>query len=77
MLSESVFYQKLLLCFSLLSLLLFLSFIIKCLFALQEDDVLNLAPKKPHADLQRAIEKKLKKLDKRTQKALAALARKS
>uniref|UniRef100_A0A7S3D013 Uncharacterized protein n=1 Tax=Palpitomonas bilix TaxID=652834 RepID=A0A7S3D013_9EUKA len=40
----------------------------------EADDILNLAPKKPHIDLHRAIEKKLKKLDRRTQKALTALA---
>ncbi|KAL6043368.1 ATP-dependent RNA helicase [Balamuthia mandrillaris] len=36
----------------------------------QQDDVLNLAPKKPNWDLKRDVEKKLDILEKRTQRAL-------
>ncbi|XP_078151703.1 cwf18 pre-mRNA splicing factor isoform X2 [Carex rostrata] len=39
-----------------------------------EDPFLNIAPKKPNWDLKRDVQKKLDKLEKRTQKALYELA---
>ncbi|XP_057428007.1 uncharacterized protein LOC130721256 [Lotus japonicus] len=39
----------------------------------QEDPFLNIAPKKPNWDLRRDVQKKLDKLEKRTQKALYQL----
>lgn len=41
----------------------------------QEVDLLNLAPRKPDWDLKRDVAKKLTKLEKRTQKAIAELIR--
>ncbi|XP_042376105.1 coiled-coil domain-containing protein 12-like [Zingiber officinale] len=40
-----------------------------------EDPFLNIAPKKPNWDLRRDVQKKLDKLEKRTQKALYELAK--
>nr|CAG4642226.1 EOG090X0KZ2 [Eurycercus lamellatus] len=42
---------------------------------LEEIDLLNLAPRKPDWDLKRDVAKKLAKLDKRTQRAIAVLIR--
>lgn len=43
---------------------------------LTEDvDLLSLAPRKPDSDLKRDVEKKLKKLEKRTNRAIAELTR--
>ncbi|CAL1369099.1 unnamed protein product [Linum trigynum] len=39
----------------------------------KEDPFLNIAPKKPNWDLRRDVQKKLEKLDRRTQKALYKL----
>ena len=38
---------------------------------------MNLAPRKPDWDLKRDVSKKLEKLERRTQRAIAALIRKS
>nr|CAG4638189.1 EOG090X0KZ2 [Chydorus sphaericus] len=43
--------------------------------ALEEIDLLNLAPRKPDWDLKRDVAKKLAKLEKRTQRAIAVLIR--
>lgn len=40
-----------------------------------EKDLLNLAPRKPDWDLKRDVAKKLAKLEKRTQRAIAVLIR--
>lgn len=40
-------------------------------------DLFNLQPKKPNWDLKRDVEKKLERLDRRTQKAVLELIRKS
>lgn len=42
---------------------------------IEEIDLANLAPRKPDWDLKRDIAKKLEKLDRRTQKAIAELIR--
>lgn len=42
---------------------------------IEEIDLGNLAPRKPDWDLKRDIEKKLEKLDRRTQRAIAELIR--
>lgn len=41
----------------------------------EEIDIVNLAPRKPDWDLKRDVAKKLDKLEKRTQKAIAELIR--
>ncbi|EIE85714.1 hypothetical protein G6F46_004371 [Rhizopus delemar] len=41
----------------------------------EEVDLFNLAPKKPNWDLKRDVEKKLQRLDKRTQKAIYEIIR--
>lgn len=48
----------------------------RCCFPLQ-DPFLNIAPKKPNWDLRRDVQKKLDKLEHRTQKAVFQLMRKS
>ena len=40
-------------------------------------DLINLAPRKPDWDLKRDVAKKLEKLERRTQRAIAQLIRKS
>ncbi|XP_058059760.1 coiled-coil domain-containing protein 12 [Anopheles bellator] len=42
---------------------------------IEEIDIANLAPRKPDWDLKRDVSKKLEKLDRRTQKAIASLIR--
>ena len=41
----------------------------------EEIDIMNLAPRKPDWDLKRDVAKKLDKLERRTQKAIAELIR--
>ncbi|CAM9506872.1 unnamed protein product [Chrysoparadoxa australica] len=41
----------------------------------QDQDVINIAPKKPDWDLKRDVESKLKKLERRTQRAIADMLR--
>ncbi|KAI8141576.1 cwf18 pre-mRNA splicing factor-domain-containing protein [Fennellomyces sp. T-0311] len=41
----------------------------------EEVDLFNLAPKKPNWDLKRDVEKKLEKLDRRTQRAILEIIR--
>lgn len=43
---------------------------------IEEVDLANLAPRKPDWDLKRDVAKKLEKLEKRTQRAIAELIRK-
>lgn len=42
---------------------------------IEEIDIANLAPRKPDWDLKRDVSKKLEKLERRTQKAIAELIR--
>lgn len=48
---------------------------IKTPIVIDEIDIANLAPRKPDWDLKRDVSKKLEKLEKRTQRAIAELIR--
>lgn len=47
----------------------------KAPIVIDEIDIVNLAPRKPDWDLKRDVSKKLEKLERRTQKAIAELIR--
>lgn len=48
---------------------------LKAPFVVEEIDIQNLAPRKPDWDLKRDVSKKLERLDRRTQRAIAELIR--
>ncbi|XP_055541193.1 coiled-coil domain-containing protein 12 [Wyeomyia smithii] len=49
--------------------------LMKTTIAIEDIDIANLAPRKPDWDLKRDVSKKLEKLERRTQKAIAELIR--
>lgn len=49
--------------------------LLKTPIVIDEIDIVNLAPRKPDWDLKRDVSKKLEKLERRTQKAIAELIR--
>lgn len=50
--------------------------IIICILDILQDPFINIAPKKPNWDLRRDVQKKLDKLERRTQKAMYKIVRK-